>query len=119
MSDDLIAKIRSAIDEDERLAKVAIEVLEGQGWTWQGLADGLWKQDVYGADPLWDYLERQDPARVLRQVAANRKMLDLHDQSEAHGDFTYCRACGTTARPCETLRALAEAYGIETEGNRS
>lgn len=125
--DDRIARIREAIDEDERRAEAAFDQARHGEWEYRpGSDDGLYaaggaieifRSDAYGYTRIGgaygQHIARHDPARVLLQVAAHRKMLELHDQSETHGDFTYCRACGTTARPCETLRALAEAYGIE------
>lgn len=111
--DDLIAKIRAAIDEDERIAKAAKEVADGyvgdvvpdggpQGWT-----------DLHGL--------RQDPDRTLAMVAAHREILELHERSENYphectecGDFGDCGcARGSEDWPCPTLLALAKGYGIE------
>ncbi len=56
------------------------------------------------------HIARHDPARVLREVAAKRKILTLHSPWEDSGD---CSACGDVPQvcyPCETLRALAAAW---------
>ena len=61
-------------------------------------------------------------ARVPRQVAAHRKILELHPPFVADEDDPdpICETCvegshlyDVSAYPCPTLLALAEAYGIE------
>jgi hypothetical protein len=106
--DDLITRLRAAIDEEERIANAAIRTLADGGWTWQGLVDGLWKRDVYDLDPLWEYIERNDADGRLRQVAAHREILDIHSGPHSCGFSDY-----DDADPCGTLLALAKAYGIE------
>jgi len=149
---DLIEKLRAAIDEDERLAKAAAwsvadhtyapadvdeQKIEACGhWVARGVL-GIHKQ-VTVDDPGWDpkvtdtvwnevgvHVVRQDPARVLRQIATHRKILDLHRPYEqrqrmAWGEITACSTCGSvddspTEWPCATLLALAEAYDL-TDG---
>lgn len=87
--DDLIARIRAAIGEDERIAERC-----GPNWT----------------------------ARLRRQAAAHRKLLDAHHPvKHDYGDWA-CDGCGVTGDldeprydidECPVLLALAEAYGIE------
>jgi hypothetical protein len=73
---------------------------------------------------------RHDPARVLRQVAAMRKILDEHapadwaDYNDGNRIVTRCWRCsggdidvadiaGWHRFPCGTILALAEALGVE------
>ncbi len=56
------------------------------------------------------HIARHDPARVLREVDAKRKIVALHSPWEDSGD---CSACGDVPQvryPCETLRSLAAAW---------
>jgi Family of unknown function (DUF6221) len=80
-----------------------------------------------------EHIARHDPARVLRQVAAMRKILDEHDfqlkiDSTMHGKelLCFCPGCGgrdwefesVGYQPCPTIRALAENYEIEVDRRR-
>ncbi|MFJ9558295.1 DUF6221 family protein [Nocardiopsis sp. NPDC101807] len=56
-----------------------------------------------GSRGLTDHIARHDPARVLREVAAKRAVLALH-QDAGMGD------CAHSSDPCPTLRALAAPY---------
>lgn len=115
--DDLIARIRAAIDEDERIAKAAVNWSYGaQEWADAG-------------EPDWVHIARHDPARVLRQVAAHRKILDIVEQTRAietnaserirSGTHTptYLRDWNDAQRELAVLQPileiLAETYGIE------
>lgn len=65
------------------------------------------------------HIAHNDPARVLRQVAAHRKILEIHSDT-GDGD---CRGCGLgndgesleTVESCPTRLALVEGYGITEE----
>lgn len=74
--------------------------------------------------PLAEYITRHDPARVLAECEAKRRIVGLHaDGGESQG-FTAkgcdgyehaCEECGAhgeygIAWPCDTLRALAAVY---------
>lgn len=63
---------------------------------------------------------------VVRQVVADRKILELHtaagQQHPQAGGWYYCTSCGSgeayeypTEWPCPTLLALAEGYDITVE----
>jgi len=85
MSDDLTEFYGARLDEDEALALAV-----------QAAAPGTWRaagEDILTAnpDPYWNgvcvanasgeeaaHIVRHDPARVLRDVAAGRKLLRLH-----------------------------------------
>jgi Family of unknown function (DUF6221) len=81
-----------------------------------------------------EHIARQDPARTLRQVAAHREILELHAAethecrdgtpsvypADAHllgktpgEEWTYYSTEYFEARPCPTLLALAEVYGVQ------
>ncbi|MEV7034615.1 DUF6221 family protein [Streptomyces sp. NPDC093272] len=80
------------------------------------------------------HIVRHQPAAVLRRIAADRKMLDLHAIVPDHGRFSerdncersgcdgdhwqppVCRSCRNYAgdpieAPCPTIENLAEGYG--------
>lgn len=76
-----------------------------------------------------EHIARHDPAAVLRRCAADRKILDLHRNdggncSTCRGeperevlwdgtDETWSWTSPPVEFPCGTVRALAEAYGVE------
>lgn len=73
-----------------------------------------------------DHIARHDPARVLAEVGAKRRIMKLHDilggSLTGVGRWTYCETCHTnsageidedvteTTAPCATLRLLALPY---------
>lgn len=125
----LLVWLREQLNEDERVALAAtpgpwkaVPVVYGppdQGWgepayyevqntdgasvvdhqTHEG--GGAGKDDAI-------HIARHDPARVLRQVAAMRKMLELHAPITEHECVT-CY-CSYVTYPCPTVLALAEIY---------
>lgn len=136
---DLIERLRTAIDEDERAA------LQCQEREWR--IDGAKSCQVYVPRPdgsnrtiAWCrngydddfsnviHIANNDPARVLRQVAAMRKILDLHRAfSDVHPDrpgHRMCVGCGFAAddetggyviedvEDCPIVLALADMYDI-------
>jgi hypothetical protein len=85
---------------------------------------GPWAADLRGSGfphANAEHVARHDPARVLRQVAAHRKILEEHDIECPGENYQYCRVCHDYQRhdaqsaPCVTLLALAEVYGIEAQ----
>src|SRR5690554_5666985 len=61
--DGLVEFLRAQLDEDERVARAA----DGESyWLDEGDATG-------------DFLHHHDPARVLAEVAAKRRILELHE----------------------------------------
>ena len=117
--------LAARLSDDEATAKRAASVA-GPDWQY-GLFlpdDGpattmlLSDQDVPLADMLHrddeeiaPFLIAHDPARVLREVKAKRKILAAHEKS----DGGYCELCyygyGGGSWPCPTVRALAAVYG--------
>jgi len=67
------------------------------------------------------HIVRHNPANVLRRIAADRKLLDLH-----RDDLGKCAECGQGYElmdwgpdfPCATVRLLAEGWGW-TEGEQA
>lgn len=74
-----------------------------------------------------DHIVRHDPARVLRDVEAQRALLELHhaelievvnaDHEERSGDW--CAECDGETFPCRTLRLLASAYADHPDYNEA
>ncbi len=61
---DLTAFLRARLDEDERVARAAVDFD-------YGVRD--WADD---GDPVNAHIARHDPARVLREVEAKRRLLE-------------------------------------------
>jgi hypothetical protein len=157
---DLIAKIRAAIDEDERVALAATPgpwhvansidfegvVVHGPDTIkWAGIDSktGLWVEHLGPVEVVEEdtengptvgrvdaeHMVRHDPTRVLRQAAALRKILELHQRIAGDPHYDHpdtCTECGTSiydrngqqrtsqrSWPCPTLLALADIYGID------
>ena len=90
MSDDVVAFLRARLDEDEAAAR---EAARGEGVSWQqsypnpGLYTGT--TDITDGDlaivarvgaPVAAHIARHDPARVLRDVEADRRLLAEADK---------------------------------------
>jgi hypothetical protein len=65
-----VAFVEARLDEDERVAEGAARTDDGRGGAW--VAAGL--RSTYDAR-VDDHIARHDPARVLRDVAAHRRLL--------------------------------------------
>jgi hypothetical protein len=95
--DELIAWLRAALDEDERVARAC--------------PHKDWPQIGNGAGAV--HIARWDPARVLAEVEAKRRILDIHHhiecQHDRYGPGGDCAECGNEY-PCETTRLLAQPY---------
>ena len=122
---------RTDCDEDELLVALRPglprppDVLSGK---WGAIVDFKPEfEDPRVASPLpqFRHAAHHDPARVLRDVAARRRLLALHEPSRNVGrdsdpddPATYVDCCGwcqsTVVKPgdwpCETLRLLASVY---------
>jgi hypothetical protein len=118
MSADIITRLRASLDEIERLALDAARTCAADLAT----AD---RHDDRSLPPYdgshWsnDY----DHVFVLADIAAKRKLIDLHrpirQRSTGSGGGTIedCAVCDAypAQYPCATVRLLAEAYGITEE----
>jgi hypothetical protein len=98
MTDDLITWLRAQLDEDERVARA-----------WLPLGNPT------AADR--EHIARHDPARVLAEVDAKRRILDEHKTYDVHSGFG-CGICAFNGwdkviEPegwCTTVRLLALPY---------
>jgi hypothetical protein len=137
MTADLVAFLRTRLDEDEQLAREARAEV-GRDWDLfdTGRGDGCvmedrstiiaWYDQHTGMDdlriarPVAALMARFDPARVRAEVGAKRRIIDLHSPVRLHGGAgakyfdttTVCRSCEPPqfpdrAFPCPTLRLLA------------
>ncbi len=149
MSEDLIAFLNARLDEDAQIARVAAGANPGSparswvaekvdykgqiGWqkVWaivpervEGGAQALFLNDILPKRVT--HVARHDPARVLREVEAKRKMLEAHGQGHECQHFTasgeksvvdgkpwvYYEAAHTefTGGICDVLRLLGLPY---------
>lgn len=111
---DLIAAIRGAIDETERIATEAV----GPDWQTDVAADSGWNSY---REHVRSHILRHDPAAALRRCAADRRILD-QIVDEANGldmSVDLDRRVGSRDEAEEPylgnvlVRLLAEGYGIE------
>lgn len=102
--DDLIARLRAALDETERIALAAVRFDYGVA---------SWADD---GDPVNIHIALHDPERELRMVAAHRNILDLHQGNHtcaAWGDgMVDSYATILDGDICATVLAVAGGYGI-------
>lgn len=144
MNDDLLRKLEAAIAETERIALAA----PGKAWTRDaqghapkvvvvddGTGDGFVGHGF--TDEAAEHFVHNDPDRVLRRVARDRKLLALHrlihrdvgwmeDGDERMEELPVCGHCvpkhswfKTRAEvptyPCATVSIIAEDYEIQVE----
>lgn len=138
MSEDLMAWIRAQLDDDERVALAVRDHRRRRGELHWQLADpesqpGLICDQVGnvvtlggpGATSRWhaDHIARHDPARVLAEVAAKRRVLDdlttrRLDDTEPDGGWAAADA-ETDGMASSVVRLLAQPYadrpGYRTE----
>lgn len=124
MTDDLIAFIRQQLAEDERVARAAAN----HGATWR---DGSGKTLIYPSDearhpgPIiigpygdleaehTDHIVRWDPARVLAEVEAKRRILDEYEgyASDDDPDHEHAQFAANAALALEgVIKLLAQPY---------
>lgn len=135
----LVAFLRACLDEDEQTARAATP----GPWVSGSGNDHLVETVVYG-QAVWPsgnlthacdteysgrripnaaHIARHDPARVVADVDAKRRVIDLHSPVTLRGGAgakyfdttTVCRSCEPPqfpehAFPCPTLRLLALPY---------
>ena len=109
VTEDLVAFLRQHLDREER---DALAVIDGFGS--YDDAGGKGYSDVDGMPPReYEHITRWDPARVLAEVGAKRRIVDAHTPTSGG----LCPTCwegaewgGPAASPCPTLRLLAQPY---------
>ncbi|MFI7615101.1 DUF6221 family protein [Nonomuraea terrae] len=88
--DDLVVFVRARLDEEEAIALTA--GADPECGVWAATRDGV-DFDQYEVDGIHPataaHIVRHDPARVLREVAAKRSILDRH------------KSCGTGVGYCD------------------
>jgi hypothetical protein len=128
---ELVEWLRAQLDEDERIARAACWDEQSDAWTVRPprekyerytvvdyLDDGVVvvTPENADADGVGQHVARHDPARVLREIDAKRKLLDLHQEKLEQGySSDHCAECGfgetsQSYYPCATLRLLALPY---------
>ena len=105
--DDLTAFLRVRYDDDEKLTKAAAEAQTATG------RGAEWNPGI-PMDMISEHIAHHDPARVLREVAAKRRILYDH-APQAKGYRTACSRChyGNSLGanwPCLTMASLAAVW---------
>lgn len=127
----LVEQIRAALDEDERIASRAAKAHEGApSWCFNPgnedvepaafLGKRSLYSDYHGNEGLMpsevEHIARFDPARVLREVAAKRKILAKHAEVLARHPAPPGEANDLAielAALYYAIKQIAEGYGIE------
>jgi hypothetical protein len=134
VASDLHAFVTARLDEDERVAREAIAENDGEA-DWQIKQPDpdepswrtprlLWLNVMDSCDPesmppaMAEHIALHDPERVLRRVAADRRILDLHrsvQKRSTGSDGGFIEDCQTCEHfpaqyPCATIRLLALPY---------
>jgi hypothetical protein len=101
MTGDLVAFLRARLDEDEQAARHAFGDHNDDGPEWTEVSSGALStgSELHGIgdSAITRHMERWDPKRVLAEVAAKRRIVELWSHSIGSGG------------EC-TLRALALPY---------
>jgi Family of unknown function (DUF6221) len=123
--DELIAFLHACLDDDERVAREVSDRAPYDEWdatTAQGDDDAARSHaEVVGiarphatsaARSIAEHIARWDPARVLAELKADRRILDLHRPVRADDvpGLVQCSRCGGEVMPCEHIRLLAQPY---------
>ena len=127
--DDLTAWLRHQLDDDEQAARESANEMSGE-WQAEHPPGSRWKvMDALGysvveytdldSEPWFatPHIARHDPARVLAEVDAKRRILAEHEHFPTAGGFG-CRICAYNGRDgviepegwCATVRLLALPY---------
>jgi hypothetical protein len=102
--DELIAFLRAQLDEDERVALAASGFYDDRDLSAELVEEGF-DREVGDLAAYWD------PARVLAEVEAKRRILGEHRPVEA-GDVPGLAMCfvDNEVMPCDHVRWLAQPY---------
>lgn len=139
--DDLITWLRSQLDDDEQIANAAARDAGEPVWS---AGDEFLSESVTTAETRsyiasgpyaglnWEirqHIAEYDPARVLREVEAKRRLVELHQPANPDAvpcegyagwpdkPWFYCATCGSgepneypITWPCETIKLVALPY---------
>jgi hypothetical protein len=107
---DLVEWLGKQLDEDERIAREASE--RSAEWRLVSPLDDAELGDAWWLNPPEKYhAERHDPARVLREVDAKRRLLAIHRPYVPEPDQA-CLGCagGIMFTACPVIPLLALPY---------
>ncbi|MEU8760671.1 DUF6221 family protein [Streptomyces sp. NPDC048659] len=124
---DLVEFLNARLDEDGRVALAtavsrgtpACYVWEaspeaGRASEWEVWTEERWRIVPGQTEADATHVARHDPARVLAEVDAKRRILELHGPAEyEYSDVDICSTCdrgGPLPHPCPTLHLLALPY---------
>lgn len=117
--DELVRWLGEQLDEDERITRAVED--RSAPWDGQWVADGNDAARTFNGHVLFyghsgplkpglvAHVVEHDPARVLREIDAKRRIVAEHD-TEGWKTGDRVRDCQWTGRPCQTLRLLALPY---------
>lgn len=130
MTNDLVAFVRARLDERAQIARQAQRVTGSADWRadWRRYAENSFDArivsapgkpvfDGYGAIDAAEFASRQDPARVLADIEADRTLLALYeavadmDREDAEPEF----ACGRAVGLGEAVRCRAMKYAAHPD----
>jgi hypothetical protein len=111
--DEFVEWLRAQLDEDERIARATTWEGSGNKLDWELIASAtidVGGDEFYVGDrAIANHMMAWEPARVLREIDAKRRLLDEH----ALNGWA-CATCDTgeveQVFPCPTLRILALPY---------
>jgi Family of unknown function (DUF6221) len=112
--DDLVAWLRAQLDEDERIARRAGDSFRQIGETGVIVAtEGDRAEECASANwaGVAEHIVEHDPARVLREIDAKRRLLAIHRPYVPEPDQS-CLGCagGIMFTSCPVVRLLALPY---------
>jgi hypothetical protein len=124
---DLVEFLRARLAEDEQAARRAGETFRQIGET--GVIVAIERDRAEEcASANWtgiaEHIVRHDPARILRDVERDQRLLDLHAPGETeYVDGDVCMTCEVKGEgpyyPCQTLRLLTLPYADHPDYNES
>jgi hypothetical protein len=120
--DELVRWLGEQLDEDERIARaagndrVAPTPWRGESWD-DAVLDGDGLVDANGdgialvkGERVRAHILQHDPARMLREIDAKRRLIDEHDIGNRRVEDCFTMECQSNRFPCTTLRLLALPY---------
>jgi hypothetical protein len=121
---DLVTFLRACLDDDERIARAALDPKHLGEWVWRKDSrttvqtdDGAPIEPTAPSIERGPHIARWHPARVLAEVEAKRAILGIHDPGDTTQTRRWCAYCVEPGKPefmarmpCQHLRLLATAY---------
>jgi Family of unknown function (DUF6221) len=126
VTDDPVARLKAGLDEDEAVAKAA----DPGPWMAGAERDHLIDSVVYGQSDWQGHIQqvcnvdyaqrktgnaahiaRQDPARTLREVEADRKLIDLYERAKSYRDQVFAQPEPRSIS--DKMRAVTQMLALE------